>query len=293
MLLSVGVDSENGAPCRTFPRSYRTISGIGDLSKSQLRIGADQAVGVYICPSLHVLIGAIGAMAMTYQDIQATQVVDLPHEADLGDFSAGKLAIAKLSMRRSGEWVRHVLTLLDEAVHQLQPSEEVAHGTIVAATSLLRQQIDSEPAQELPDGGGRLLAWQARKVRDYIDSRITGPVPVADLCALIDRSEAHFSRSFKRTFGESPHAFVIRRRLELAARYMLQTDAPLSDIALQCGFTDQAHLCKHFRQSTGRTPAAWRRARRTQDSGGSVASFSSEGVHARPVGSNDRQGCEF
>jgi len=160
------------------------------------------------------------------------------------------------------------MTLLDKAVRQLQPSG-IAHGTVLEAVSLLRKQIDPEIAQQVPDGGGRLLAWQARKVRDYIDSHITGPVPVADLCGLIQRSEAHFSRSFKRTFGESPHAFVIRRRLELAARYMLQTDASLSDIALRCGFTDQAHLCKHFRQSTGQTPAAWRRARRTQDSGNS------------------------
>ncbi len=229
---------------------------------------------------------------MAYQDIQATHVVDVPHDAGLGDFSAGKLATAKLSARRSRECVRHVLTLLDEAVRQLQPSG-VAHGTVLEAASLLRKQIDPEIAQQVPDGGGRLPAWQARKVRDYIDSHITGPVLVADLCGLIDRSEAHFSRSFKRTFGESPHAFVIHRRLELAARYMLQTDAALSDIALRCGFTDQAHLCKHFRQSSGQTPAAWRRAHRTQDAGNSVASLSSEGVLARPVGSNDRQGREF
>jgi AraC family transcriptional regulator len=201
-------------------------------------------------------------MAMVYQDIQATQVVDLPHESDPGTFSAGNPVIAELSARRARGWVRHVLALLDEAVHQLH-SEGVAQGTLLEATSLLRKQIDSDPSQELPDGGARLLAWQARKVRDYIDSHITGPVFVEDLCALIDRSKAHFSRSFKGTFGASPHAFVIWRRLELAARYMLRTNASLSDIALRCGFTDQAHLCKHFRQSTGQTPAAWRRARRT------------------------------
>jgi AraC family transcriptional regulator len=151
------------------------------------------------------------------------------------------------------ECVRHVLTLLDVAVRRLQTSDEVAHGTILEATSFLRKQIDSEPAQGLPDGCGRLLAWQARKVRDYIDSHLTAPVPVADLCVLIGRSKAHFSRSFKRTFGESPHAFVIWRRVELAARYMLQTDAPLSDIALRCGFIDQAHLSKQFRRSMGQT----------------------------------------
>jgi AraC family transcriptional regulator len=175
-------------------------------------------------------------------------------------------AIAKVTAHRSPEWARYVITLLDKAVRELQPSG-VAHGTLLKAAALLRKQIDPEVAQQVPGGGGRLLAWQARKVRDYIDSHITGPVLVADLCALIQRSEAHFSRSFKRTFGEPPHAFVIRRRLELAARYMLQTDVSLSDIALRCGFTDQAHLCKHFRQSTGQTPAAWRRARRTEDCG--------------------------
>ena len=226
---------------------------------------------------------------MAHQDIQATQVVDRPHEAGRGEFSAGTLVAAKLSARRSCEWVQQVLTLLDEAVRLLQPCEKVAHGTILAARSVLRKQIDSQPVSEPSDGGGRLLAWQARKVRDYIDSHIAGPILVADLCALIDRSEAHFSRAFRRSFDESPHAFVIRRRLELAARYKLQTDASLSDIALRCGFTDQAHLCKHFRHSKGQTPAAWRRARRTQDSGNSVASFSSEAVLAGPVGSNDRR----
>jgi AraC family transcriptional regulator len=110
-----------------------------------------------------------------------------------------------------------------------------------------------------------------RKVRNYIDSHITGPVLVADLCVLIQRSEAHFSRSFKRTFGESPHSFVVRRRVELAAQYMLTTNAALSDIALRCGFADQAHLCKQFRQAAGQTPAAWRRAQRSrQDENGTA-----------------------
>jgi AraC-like DNA-binding protein len=80
---------------------------------------------------------------------------------------------------------------------------------------------------------------------------------------LVQRSEAHFARSFRLTFGESPHAFVVRRRLELAARYMLQTEMDLSEIALRCGFSDQAHLCRRFREATGQSPAAWRRALKT------------------------------
>jgi AraC-like DNA-binding protein len=159
--------------------------------------------------------------------------------------------------------MHQAIRLLEAALGQLQNQVHPALGTLLEAALLLRQQIDPPVSQEAPDGRGRLLAWQVRKVRDYIDSHITGPVLVADLCALLQRSEAHFSRSFKRTFGESPHAFLVRRRVELAAQYMLTTDATLSDIALSCGFTDQAHLCKHFRQTAGQSPAAWRRAHKS------------------------------
>jgi AraC family transcriptional regulator len=191
-------------------------------------------------------------------------------------YAEQRLTDSTITPGRSQDWVHHVISLLDAAMHQLYRKETTAQGTILKATSLLRQQIDPPSPQEAPDGRGRLLAWQVRKVREYIDSHITGPVFVADLGALVRRSKAHFSRSFKRTFGESPHAFLVRRRVELAAQYMLTTDAPLSDIAVQCGFTDQAHLCKHFRQAAGQTPAAWRRAHRSHhdEHGGPPASVS-------------------
>jgi len=158
-------------------------------------------------------------------------------------------------------WVQDVITLLDTAARQLPDQEQLARGAIVRASSLLRRQIGSDTAGDPIDDVGRLLAWQARKVREYVDRHIAGPMLVADLSALVERSEAHFSRCFRNTFGEAPHAYVVRRRLELATQQMLETDTALSEIALRCGFADQAHLSKRFRESTGQTPAAWRRAR--------------------------------
>jgi AraC-like DNA-binding protein len=108
--------------------------------------------------------------------------------------------------------------------------------------------------------------WWAHKVREYIDRHITDRILAADLGVLAGLGKAHFTRTFKRAFGVPPHAFVLRRRLELAARYMLETEAPLSAIALQCGFTDQAHLGNRFREATGLSPAAWRRLRGAQES---------------------------
>jgi AraC-like DNA-binding protein len=180
------------------------------------------------------------------------------------------LAVSEPGVTPSHECMQRVIGLLRAGVRQLHDEEPPALSALREAASLLRQQIDARLLLEFPDGRGRLLAWQVRKVRDYIDSHITGPLRVADLCALVQRSEAHFSRSFRCTFGESPHAFVIRRRLELAARSMLQTDASLSEIALRCGFADQAHLCKVFRKVTGLSPALWRRTCRTHHEGNVV-----------------------
>ena len=192
-------------------------------------------------------------------------------------------AIFELNTREPRERVQHVIALLDAAVGELH-RDHSAKGTILEAASLLRQQIDAQAAAGIEEGGG-LLAWQRRKVLAHIDSHIAGPIRVGELSALIQRSEAHFSRAFKHTFGASPHAFVIRRRVELAARCMLETDAFLSEIALRCGFTDQAHLCKHFRQATGQTPGAWRRVRRMHNLGNHSGDAASADVAtgSRPV----------
>jgi AraC family transcriptional regulator len=159
-------------------------------------------------------------------------------------------------------WLGRVLRLLEMAIDD---QERACHGprsSLAEAAKLLREQLGVRPEGGCIDGRGHLQAWQARKVQDYIEIHIAEPLRVADLCVLIERSEAHFSRAFKRTFGESPHAFLVRRRLKLAKQYMLDTDARLTDIALRCGFSDQAHLCKHFRQISGTTPASWRRIHR-------------------------------
>jgi AraC-like DNA-binding protein len=112
--------------------------------------------------------------------------------------------------------------------------------------------------------GARLLNWQARRVREYIEANLGQRILVADLSGVLRRTEAHFSRAFKRTFGHSPHAYVMSRRVEWATQLMLTGDTALSEIALRCGFADQAHLCKQFRRHLGTTPAAWRRAQESE-----------------------------
>jgi len=166
-----------------------------------------------------------------------------------------------LPPQRMREVVSRVVRLLDNASEELEHSREAAKSSIVRAASLLQEQAGLwGDGGRRPPGSRGLLAWQARRVRDYIDAHLGCQILVADLGDLVQRSEGHFSRAFKHTFGDSPRSYLIRRRVELATRLMLESPARLSEIAQQCGFTDQAHLCKQFRQYMGETPAAWRRA---------------------------------
>ena len=103
--------------------------------------------------------------------------------------------------------------------------------------------------------------WQVRRVCAYIDARFGTRIRVCDLSAITKRNTRHFARAFKQTFGETPRAYLVRRRVELASQMILRSDAPLSEVALTCGFSDQAHLSKRFRQYIGHTPGAWRRKR--------------------------------
>jgi AraC-like DNA-binding protein len=157
--------------------------------------------------------------------------------------------------------VSSVVDLLNTAQQQLEVNREAARASISRASSLL--WVEANKNFE-PDASGHcsLLGWQIRRVSDYIDAHLSGRILVSDLSTIVQRSQAHFSRAFKRTFGVSPHLYILRRRIEKASHLMLMSDDSLSDIALACGMSDQPHLCKIFRQMTGRTPAAWRRERR-------------------------------
>jgi AraC-like DNA-binding protein len=99
-------------------------------------------------------------------------------------------------------------------------------------------------------------------VESHIGEHIGRQILVANLSALVGLSEAHFSRAFRLSYGEPPHSHIVRRRVEFAAQLMLASRDALCEIALKCGFHDQAHLTKQFRRLTGEPPAAWRRLRR-------------------------------
>jgi AraC family transcriptional regulator len=154
--------------------------------------------------------------------------------------------------------------LLETARRELDSDREAAKASLITASHILQAEIERCSGANGSTRGG-LAAWQIGRVRAYIDSNLHRTIHIRDLSAVARRSPAHFSRKFKLAVGEPPHAYVVRRRLERACHLMMTSAEPLSEIALSAGFSDQAHLCRLFRQAFGQSPASWRRERGMPD----------------------------
>lgn len=150
--------------------------------------------------------------------------------------------------------VQELLRMAREAVAQEPRKAEALIGQ--AQSLLLPSQHSLE--QRVDDAGG-LVFWQLRRALDHIRANMHRPIRVDDLARICGLSPSYFSKAFKRSLGSTPGSYINGMRCRLAQRLMATSDAPLSQIAISCGFYDQAHLCKIFRALTGQTPNAWRR----------------------------------
>jgi len=103
-----------------------------------------------------------------------------------------------------------------------------------------------------------LPARHLLRAKDLADARFGEPLTVADLARAAGLSPAHFSREFRRTFGESPHAYLLTRRLERAAAMLRTTDRSVADICVSVGLSSIGSFTTSFTRLFGRPPTAYR-----------------------------------
>lgn len=111
-----------------------------------------------------------------------------------------------------------------------------------------------------PHVAGSLSPPQVRLVRDHVADNISQSISLHDLAGLVSLSPYHFARCFRMSFGCSPHEFVLQQRVERAQRLLARSRSTIPDIAVDCGFYDQAHMTRVFVRRTGITPKRYRLA---------------------------------
>ena len=99
--------------------------------------------------------------------------------------------------------------------------------------------------------------WMLR-ARDAMDRTYAQPLDIAAIAAIAHASEAHFIRTFKATFGETPHRYLQRRRVERAAFLLRETDRSVSEICLDVGFASLGTFSRTFREILGVPPSTYR-----------------------------------
>jgi transcriptional regulator GlxA family with amidase domain len=103
------------------------------------------------------------------------------------------------------------------------------------------------------EGNRRLL-----RARDAMDRTYAQPLDVASLARIACVSEAHFIRTFRATFGETPHRYLQRRRVERSMFLLRETNRSVTDICLDVGFTSLGTFSRTFREIVGEPPSAYR-----------------------------------
>jgi AraC-like DNA-binding protein len=109
-------------------------------------------------------------------------------------------------------------------------------------------------SREVEDLHRRLL-----RARDTIDRAYAEPLDVATIAAVVHLSPAHFSRCFRAVFGETPHRYLQRRRIERSMFLLRETGRSVTDVCCDVGFTSLGTFSRTFRAIVGETPSGYRR----------------------------------
>jgi len=149
--------------------------------------------------------------------------------------------------------------LLPAFSHPDQPNPLFVDHVLLAVGVDVAQTYGGMRPMSRPVRGG-LAPWQERRAREFLLANIKRGVALREVARECGVSVGHFSHAFRRTLGVAPHEWLIEQRVVLSKEKLRDDGLSLSDVAAECGFSDQSHLTRVFRQAVGVSPGAWRRA---------------------------------
>jgi AraC family transcriptional regulator len=134
----------------------------------------------------------------------------------------------------------------------------VDHVLLAVGVHVAQTYGGMRPMSRLARGG--LAPWQERRAREILRANIKRGVALKEVARECGLSVGYFSHAFRRTLGVAPHKWLTEQRVVLSKEKLRDDGLSLSDVAAECGFSDQSHLTRVFRQTVGVSPGTWRRA---------------------------------
>jgi transcriptional regulator GlxA family with amidase domain len=138
-------------------------------------------------------------------------------------------------------------------------SRSTAHAIVGTVTGKSADVVF--PQLRLPVRRG-LPPRALQRVREYVETHLEKNISLQSLASTAGLSLSHFARAFKLSEGATPHEYLLQCRVRRAQELLAGTDLPLAEIARACGFSDQSHCTRRFRERFGITPASYRSSMR-------------------------------
>jgi AraC-like DNA-binding protein len=135
----------------------------------------------------------------------------------------------------------------------------VDHLVFAAHAYIARTYGGIQSAPSVVRGG--LAPWQLHRATEMLKANLDGQIALFQVASECKLSVSHFVRAFKQTVGEPPYRWLLQQRMDAAKELLLHSGLPMVEIALKCGFADQACFIRAFRKLLGTTPGEWRRMR--------------------------------
>jgi AraC family transcriptional regulator len=189
--------------------------------------------------------------------------VNLPEATLIALCSAGAAGLDPKRGARFALVDAHVVDLVQRLQAQAE-GEEIFGAVYIQSLSLaLASYISARygiEATSNEDSRRSVLSKEQRhQLETFIEQQISTDFGLVDLASIAGYCPDHFSRLFKQAFDQSPHQYVLSRRVELAKVMLRDGKHPIAEIASACGFANQGHLTTAFKRRTGTTPGVYRK----------------------------------
>lgn len=187
------------------------------------------------------------------------QLAGMEFDRDSFELHPPKLGVVDAQAHMLARWMRREME-----AKELACKESLDAQVTLFSIHLLRNYSSLKGrSTSIFNGGLSSSAW--RRVNDFIQAHLTESLSLKKLATVAGLSPSHFARAFKHTTGQSPHQYVIAARLAYARHLIVETEAPLSEVAKITGFSSNSHMTSMMKQVWGTLPKQYRQMRQLDE----------------------------